>query len=301
MSEIRYIKRKTGQTKQEKVYGNFFLNLLYGPHFLSKLSSFLLLPMIARLPFCSYLYGRIQKSSLTRYKIGPFIRHFEVDTTEFLNPPHSFHSFNDFFIRKLKPSARPVVTDQDIAILPADARYLFFQNIQTTEGFFVKGKKFSLETLLKDSQLAKKYQSGSLVIARLCPTDYHRFHFPCDNIPSAPRLINGPLYSVNPIALKKNIEILSENKRMITTLHTPHFGDILYIEVGATHVGSIHQTYTAHTPQSKGDEKGFFSFGGSSLLLLFEPHTIRFDADLLLATEQGLEVQAEYGQSMGRR
>lgn len=300
MTTITYVERATHLKKKELVYGQFFLTLLYGNHLISKISYHLLLPLVAKLPFCSYLYGALQKSPLTRYKIAPFIQHYQINTSEFLTPPETFRSFNDFFIRKLKPSARPIISDQKVAILPADARYLFFQNIQNTDGFLVKGKKFSLETLLQDAHLAQKYASGALVIARLCPTDYHRYHFPCDNTPSSARLINGPLYSVNPIALKRNIEILSENKRMITTLHTPQFGEVLFIEVGATHVGSIHQTYQPATTHSKGDEKGFFSFGGSSILLLFEPNRIQFDADLLEASRQGMEIQAHFGQSMGR-
>src|SRR6202044_707631 len=108
----------------------------------------------------------------------------------------------------------------------------------------------------KNDALAEQFANGSVVLARLCPCDYHRFHFPCDAIPGPAKLINGPLYSVNPIALCKNLSILSENKRMITELETDHFGKVLYIEVGATNVGSIHQTFTPYQRYKKGDEKG---------------------------------------------
>ena len=138
------------------------------------------------------------------------------------------------------------------------------------------------------------------MIARLCPTDYHRFHFSFNCIPDAPRLINGPLYSVNPIALKRNIQILSENKRVITVLNTKNFGSVLSVEVGATYVGSINQTFAPREHYAKGDEKGYFSFGGSTLVLLFEPGRIQFDQDLIDASKRKIEVRGLFGQSLGR-
>ena len=139
-----------------------------------------------------------------------------------------------------------------------------------------------------------------MVMARLAPADYHRFHFPCNCTPSKAHLITGPLYSVNPIALRKNIEYLTENKRMITELKTHLFGTILAIEVGATFVGSIVQTFEPEKHYAKGDEKGYFEFGGSCILLLFEPARIQLDQDLIENTHQGLETLGQMGQSLGR-
>ncbi|HEY5260106.1 MAG TPA: archaetidylserine decarboxylase, partial [Rhabdochlamydiaceae bacterium] len=247
----------------------------------------------------SQFYGFLQKNSWSRRKVKPFIEKFHVDTKEFLEPVDSFTSFNDFFIRKLKLGARPLAKGSEVAVLPADARYLAFQEIDKTDGFFVKGRRFSLEHMLQSQNLEKKYDRGSMLIARLCPTDYHRFHFPCECVPDAPKEIPGPLFSVNPIALKRYVNIMAENKRAITALHTRQFGTILYIEVGATYVGSIHQTFTAGNSYAKGDEKGYFSFGGSSLVLLFEPNRIQFDQDLLDASLQKMEIQGLLGQSLG--
>jgi len=164
----------------------------------------------------------------------------------------------------------------------------------------VKGKRFSLKSLLQDDELAERYAEGAMAMARLCPVDYHRFHFPCECVPGKPRLINGLLYSVNPIALKRNIEYLSQNKRMITELETENFGKILYMEVGATYVGSIHQTYTPGKACAKGEEKGYFAFGGSCLLVLFEPNKIAFDQDLIDFSAKRMEVRGLLGQSLGR-
>lgn len=299
MDEIIYIDRATQQKKKEKIYGHFFLKLFYAEGARVRFFSRIFLPLMARLSLFSRLYGSFQKSHLSRYKIRPFIEEFAVDPSEFLHPVESFHSFNDFFIRQLKPSARPIATADDTAILPADGRYLVFEDISTVDGFLVKGQKFSLEELLGDREWAKRYCNASMVIARLCPTDYHRFHFPCECVPGSARLINGPLFSVNPMALKKNIHYLSENKRMITQLETLHFGSVLFIEVGATCVGTIHQTYAAGFPAAKGDEKGYFSFGGSCIILLFESKKIALDADLIEASSQKIETLGLFGQSLG--
>lgn len=301
MTEITYYDRQTQKEVREKVYGLFFLKLLYGKNVVYRALSFFLLPLFSKVPLLSHLYGAFQKSRLSRCKVKPFIKAFDVDASEFLDPVDSYRSFNDFFIRRLKPGARRIIPGDERAILPADARYLVFPRIDRADGFWVKGKKFSLETLLQDRKLAASYESGAMVIARLCPVDYHRFHFPLACVPGAARLINGPLYSVNPMALRRNIEILSENKRMVTELQTKHFGKVLFIEVGATYVGSIHQTYTPHVACAKGAEKGYFSFGGSCLILLFEPETIVFDRDLIEVSSKKREVRALLGQSLGVR
>lgn len=300
MPDITYIDRQTGQKQIEKVYKHKALDFLYGNSFLSKLVSPWLLPLLVKFPFFSWFYGYLQKRPGSAKKIEPFLKTFNIDPTEFLEPVNNFHSFNDFFIRHLKPESRPIVPDPGTAIIPADGRYYFYSDIDACDGFIVKGKKFSLEKLLGDGALAEKFRGGSMVIARLCPSDYHRFHFPCDCLPGPTKLINGWLYSVNPIAVKKNVCIFSENKRTLCLLETRTFGQVLYMEIGATSVGSIIETYTPNQSYSKGAEKGYFEFGGSALILLFAKNTIAFDSDLLAATAQGLEIRCLLGQSMGK-
>lgn len=298
--KIYFIDRSTGRKEEEKVYFGWAIDLLYGDHFLSKLFSFSLLPLIAKIPFFSWLFGFFQKTRFSKRKVLPFIKKYGIDSSEFIKSPGEFCSFNDFFIRKLKKQSRPIMEGEKKAVLFTDARYLFYPSIKKLDGFFVKKKKFSLKRFLDDENLSKRYENGSMVIARLCPTDYHRFHFPFDCIPKEPRLINGHLFSVNPLALKKNVEIFWENKRVITELETKHFGSSLYIEIGATYVGSIHQTFEPNKQQHKGDEKGYFSFGGSCIILLFEPERIHFDNDLLNYSNQKIEVRGLLGQSLGQ-
>jgi len=299
LNPIPFIDRATGKKCDERVYGGKALQLLYGDDLVSKILSPPLLHLLCRYPLFSHLYGSWQKSAKSKAKIKPFIKEFELDSSEYLLDVDAYTSFNDFFIRKLKPEARPIVAEDNIAIIPADARYLFHQNIQESDGFIVKGEKFCLSILLGDLELAKKYEGGSMVMARLCPVDYHRYHFPCDSVPKETRFINGWLYSVNPIALKKNIHVLTQNKRAITELETQAFGTVQYLEIGATSVGSINQTYTPNEPYKKGDELGYFSFGASFLILLFEKGRIQIDQDLLEATAKGTEMRCLLGQSLG--
>ncbi len=293
MEPIIFIDRVTGKEEIEPVYGYKSLSLLYGPTAFGRRLRF----FASESPLFSRLYGLYMKSFLSKKKIASFIQDYRIDPSEFILSPEKFRSFNDFFIRHLKIECRPI--DKAPLIIPADGRYYFFQNIDSAEGFLVKGKKFTLPALLQDEALADEYAGGSMVIARLCPTDYHRFHFPCDCIPGETKLINGYLYSVNPVAVKQNIDIFTQNKRTITTLSTEHMGNILFLEIGATNVGSIEQTFSPGKFYRKGEEKGFFSFGGSALILLFKPNTIVFSPDLIEKSESGKEIRCLLGQSMG--
>ena len=298
MKPIFYIDREPKKRCEERVYGAAFLKFLYGETWMSRFLGSSISFALARLPFISAFYGYLQNLPSSAKKITPFIKTFGVDPSEFAQTPSEFRSFSDFFTRKLKPEARPIAPGENIAIIPADGRYLFFQNIKKSDGFVVKGQKFDLTSLLQDEQLAEEYEEGAMVMARLCPTDYHRYHFPCDCEAGKTSLINGWLYSVNPVAIKKNIHIFTENKRTLCMLDTAHFGKVLFLEIGATFVGAIHETYQ-EGPCAKGEEKGFFSFGGSSLILLFPPNRIQFDQDLLDATALQMEIKCLMGQPMG--
>jgi phosphatidylserine decarboxylase len=295
MSNIQVIDRNSGQLISEKIYGKKFLSFLYGKNFFSKI----FLPVFSKLIFFSLFYGFLQKTKFSRHKILPFILNYHINTDELEKKVEEFSSFNDFFIRKLRPEARPINIKEEVAILPADGRYMVFENIDLVDGFYVKEKKFDLASFLQDEILAMRYQFGSMAIARLSPVDYHRFHFPFDCFAQEPKLINGYLYSVNPIAIKKNINIFSENKRVITILKTRAFGEVLYIEVGATNVGTIHQTFLPENFYKKGEEKGYFSLGGSSIVLLFQEKRIKFDRDLVRNSEKKVETRAFFGQSLG--
>ena len=295
---IEYIDRQNGQLCKEEVYGEAALQFLYGNSLLSRWIGRPLAHFVARAPFISKTYAYFQNTAASRKKIKPFIEQYGVDTKEFAAPIEEFSSFNDFFIRKLTVEARPIAPGANVAIMPADGRYLFYQDIDQADGFIIKGKKFSLTELLQDSDLAQEYSGGTLILARLCPSDYHRFHFPCACIPGKTHLINGLLFSVNPWALKRNVDIFTQNRRTLCQLETDRFGKVVYMEVGATNVGSIHETYTPYHSVAKGAEKGYFSFGGSALVLLFKKGAITLDPDLVATPHT--EIRCLFGQSLGR-
>jgi phosphatidylserine decarboxylase len=295
MEPIRYFNRHTGTLETEQVYGEGFLRWSYG----NPLGAISLNAFVKR-PFFSKWYGRRMDEPKSAARVAPFIAQYGLDPADFADAPSSYRSFNEFFYRKLKPEARPVDADASSVVFPADGRHLGFECASAIEGVFVKGQKFDLAALLGDRELAARYADGALVLSRLCPVDYHRFHFPAAGIPSKTRVIEGPLFSVNPIALRQRLAYLWTNKRTITELKSERFGTVLCLEIGATCVGTIRQTFTPGQPVAKGDEKGYFAFGGSSTLTLFEPGTVRLAADLLENSRRHVELYARIGSQMGQ-
>ena len=291
---IQYFNRYTQRVEVEQIYGEGFLRWIYG-----SLSGRLALHAVAKRGFFSRWYGWRMDRAASRAKVAPFIQNFRVDPGEFADAPESFRTFNEFFYRKLKPGARLIAGDARTAVFPADGRHLGFADVSRMEGIFVKGAVFSLGELLRDRELAERFQRGSMVLSRLCPVDYHRYHFPVGGLATEPRLLNGWLYSVSPIALRRNIRIFTENKRAITRIESPEFGTVLMLEVGATNVGSFEYTFTPNTRVAKGAEKGYFKFGGSSTITLFEPGRVKLDADLLVHTAERRELYARMGDRLG--
>jgi len=254
----------------------------------------------------SRVYGWRMNRRFSAQQVLPFISRYNVDVDEFAKRPFAFKTFNDFFYRALKPGARPIAPGEDVAVLPADGRHLTFQNVAAADGFYAKRQKFDLvsffgEAHLPEAQrvLSARFDRGALLISRLCPVDYHRFHFPVAGTPAQPLPLNGFLYSVSPIALRRNLNYLWENRRMVTLVDSPRFGSVAVCEIGATMVGSILQTFAPGRTVAKGDEKGLFRFGGSCVVTVFEPGRIRFDADLLEHSAQQIEVYAKMGERLG--
>ncbi len=287
---IQFFNRLTQSLETESVYGEGPLRFVYE----NPLGQLALHALVKRAAFSKW-YGSRMDSPTSVERIEPFIEKFGVDVSEFADSVESYKSFNDFFYRKLKPAARPIVADENAIALPADGRHLVIPDVSQCRDFLIKGIRFDIATLLGDSGLASRFEKGGVLISRLCPTDYHRFHFPCGGIAESPRLIEGPLYSVSPIALMKRPTIFWENKRYITRMRTQGFGDVVFLEVGATCVGSVVHTATPGQIINKGDEKGYFRFGGSCVITLFEPGRIRFTNDLIEHSAAGREVYARMG------
>ncbi len=285
----KYVDRKTGIIETEKVAGeNWLAWLYYNP--VGEATMF----TIVKRKFLTSLYAKTMDSQSSVEKIKPFIKEYNIDISIAQN--QEYNSFNDFFTRKLKENARPINGDSNTVISPADGKILAYSNISSAD-FIVKESRFNISSFLADSTLALKYNDGSLIVVRLAPYDYHRFHFPVSGTVSAPMVIDGDLYSVNPIALKQMVEIFFLNKREYVSIETEKFGDVIMSEVGATMVGSIISTYKG-TTIIKGEEKGYFKFGGSTVVLLFEKDRIIIDDDLLKNTANGLETEVKMGEKI---
>ncbi len=293
-SPIRYYDRTQKTLREEQIFGEKWLRFAYenpvGPFFVW---------LLARRAFFSKFYGWKMNKPESALRVLPFIAQYGLDVDEFAKSAFDYKTFNDFFYRALKPGARPIAPGDAVAVLPADGRHLVFPEADTADGFYIKGATFTLAELLGDAELAREFAGGGMVISRLCPVDYHRFHFPVAGTPGDARRIDGWLYSVSPVALRKNIRYLVANKREVTRLQTAAFGAVAMIEIGATNVGSIKQSFVPGRAVAKGEEKGLFAFGGSCVVTVFQRGRIRFDEDLVGHSRDHIEIYAKMGDRLG--
>lgn len=289
--KIKYVERKTGEIKIEKVMGEGALKFLY----YNPLGS-LFLNTIVKRKFLSSYYGKKMNSADSKNKIESFVKEMGIDMSDYARNINEYTSFNDFFYRELKEGARKIANEENVLASPADGKVLAYKDLKEKDKFFIKGSEFTLEEFFMDRELAKKYEGGTFVIVRLAPADYHRFHFPADGKISETKKIEGYYYSVSTHAIKKNFRIFCENKREYAILETKNFGDIAMVDVGATMVGSIVQTYVPNSYVKKGDEKGYFLFGGSTCIMVFEKDRIEIDEDIIRNTQNRIETRLYMGE-----
>ena len=287
---VEVVDRETGALMTEEVPGERWLLWLYGNP-----AGELALNALVKRKFASEIYGKMMDKPGSVKKIRPFVQRYGIDLS--ICKDTLFTTFNDFFTRSLKPSARPVDPDPAVLVSPADGRLLAYEDI-TRQDFLVKGYRFDLAGFLHDSLLAREFVGGSMIVVRLAPVDYHRFHFPVDGTVLYEKNLKGTYYSVNPLALRKKVELLCENERDYTVIRSERFGRMIMAEVGATMVGSIIQTDRGPRVV-KGEEKGFFRFGGSTVILFFKKGAVKIDKDLLINTSNHLETFVKVGEHIG--
>jgi phosphatidylserine decarboxylase len=291
--KIEYRDRQTGTVVSEKIFAESTLHWLYEDSLGVKVFNLLCNNMI----FCS-LFGQWQSSPWSRQEIPKFVAKYGIEIQEAELPLQSYQSLNAFFTRRLKLEARPFNTDPNVFCAPGDGKILVYPKFAEEDRLPVKGSQVTISSLLASDAAAQHYRGGSALILRLVPYDYHRFHFPVDGEAGLARYIKGQYHSVSPVALAKVPDLYCRNKRTVTEFHSKQFGPITYIEVGAFTIGSIVQTYTPGLV-TKGQEKGYFQYGGSTLILLFEPGAIAFDQDLILDSANNLEVRVLAGSRIG--
>ena len=241
----------------------------------------------------SFKQGKKYDDPASASQIEPFIAFHQLEMSEVLLPIDQFRNFNEFFYRALKPDARPCSAPDDprIIVSPADCRTVVFDTMDDATRIWVKGRDYSVEKLLGDAYPldAKRYKNGALGIFRLAPQDYHRFHIPVDGTLGRPKVIDGEYYTVNPMAIRSALDVYGENIRVVVPIDSVAHGRVMYICIGAMMVGSTVITRKGGEKVKRAEELGYFKFGGSTILLLFEPGTTKLDDDLIANSNGALE------------
>lgn len=287
--------RRTGQPYAEPVLGGGWLGAVYGASWRRRV-----LAPIFRTAWATRYLGWLADRPASVRRIHGVVDQLRIDLTECVAPPGGFGCFNDFFVRRLKPGVRPWDADIRTIASPADCRMLAFPCGPDAVGLPIKGAHFTPAELLgaAGKEWAPCFAAGPAVVARLCPADYHRFHFPVDGRVLTAWTVPGVYDSVHPLALALGMPVFKDNVRQVTVLETMA-GLVAFVEVGAFGVARIVQTHGS-AEFHKMDEKGYFAFGGSTVVLLFESGRIELAADLLRNSAEGWETRVLVGETIAR-
>ena len=269
-----------------------FLEKLYGTGMGRAFLKILVKPWISRLG------GVVLSTKLSSLAIPRFIRNNEIDMSQYES--RKFHSYNDFFTRKIKEGMRPVEQGADNFIAPCDSR-LTVHEICAGATFNIKNTEYTIESLLRNNALADEYRGGQLLLFRLTVDDYHRYCYADSGVKGEDNYIAGVFHTVNPFA-GQIFPIYKENSRCYCALETENFGKLLHMEVGALMVGKI-VNYHKHGGFSfkRGQEKGRFEFGGSTVILCVKKDVLRVDEDILENSREGIETKVRMGEKIGER
>lgn len=271
-------------TSQDK-----FLRRLYGT-----VPGRVLLGILIR-PWVTDLIGRYMNSGLSRLKIRRFIRKNGIDMSEYRDEKYA--CYNDFFIRHIKEGKRPADPDRRVLIAPCDGKVTAYR-ISPNMVMHIKGSDYSIKSLLLNSELAEYYAGGSCYILRLTVDNYHRYSYAVSGHKSENVHIDGIFHTVNPVAME-HANVYYENSREYTLIDAPELGLVMQMEVGALGVGRI-VNRDEECDCTRGDEKGYFEFGGSTVVLMLRKGAVEIDPDLLTNTEDGCETTVRLGEHIGR-
>ncbi|MBR4628517.1 MAG: phosphatidylserine decarboxylase [Ruminococcus sp.] len=267
---------------------NKFLKRLYGSVWGRCLLKFMTAPFLSRAA------GAFMDSRCSKLMIKPFIRRSGIDMSQF--EQRKFRSYNDFFTRKVLPGKRPVDMTPEHLISPCDSKLTVYR-IDRRSIFRIKGSRYRVSDLLGSKKLAEGFRGGLCLIFRLEVDDYHRYCYFDSGRKSENVFIPGELHTVNPIALER-YNIYKRNSREYTLLDTDNFGRAAQIEVGAMMVGRICNCNGAGNIV-RGNEKGKFEFGGSTIVVLLEKDRADIDGDIMKNSSEGFETAVKYGERIG--
>ncbi|MCD4748381.1 MAG: phosphatidylserine decarboxylase [Thermoanaerobaculales bacterium] len=292
--KLMVVDRRSGELVEEPVLGDGLLRLAYT----SPLRP-IVRATLFRSGLASALLGWFSDTSWSRRRIKPTVTALDIDVEEFREPAESYRTFNDFFTRRLRDGARPYDPDPNIFCSPADARLTVIPQLEETTVVPVKGATFDLRSLLRrPPKDLVSFIGGPVLIFRLCPADYHRYHFPTSGRVRSRHEISGRYDSVNPLPISLGLPVFTENRRVVSMVHFEHFGPAAFVEVGAFGVGGIVETHGDGTFEKMG-EKAYFRFGSSTLILVLERNRIHIDSDLIENSNRGLESLVRAGERVG--
>lgn len=239
-------------------------------------------------PSVSKLVGVLLNTPISKPLIKRYVKKYDIDLGD-----RKFKSFNDFFkrenaIEKMSKNSKEFISTAESRITCYD--------IDEELIIDVKKSKYSVEELIQDKELAKKYLDGLCIIYRLIPSDYHRYIFADSGKQEKLKYIKGKLHTVSPISHDK-YKVFSENSREISVLQTENFGDIIQIEVGALCVGKIMNHDISEFERY--DEKGYFEFGGSTIIQLIEKDKVILNEQIRKNTLNNIETKVVIGDVIG--
>ena len=281
---------RNGITIEEDNGQDRLLKALYG----STLGRILLKPLVT--PVVSKVAGAFLSTKCSCVLIKPFIRSNNIDMSQFEDV--EYKSYNEFFSRKIRKGARTIDMDSNHFISPADSKLTVLPITNDTR-FTLKHTEYSVSSLLNNKELAHEYQGGYAFIFRLTVDDYHRYGYVDDGVKENNIHIPGKFHTVNPIA-NDYFPIYKENTREYSILHSQNFCDIVMMEVGALLVGKIVNLHE-EAEVKKGQEKGYFQFGGSTVVLLTKANAVQVDEDILENSKDGIETIVKYGEKIGMK
>ena len=286
-TQVTYVDRRTGERVCESIMGDGALRFAY-----ETLLGRTLWPVLFGSRLVSAFLGRRYDSPRSKRDIAALAAIPGCRADEAEKPLAAYASFNDFFTRRLKPGVRPL---GEGFVSPADGRLMLYLDADADTPFPLKGATRTLRTVFDEQAPAGRYD---VAVVRLAPVDYHRFHFPCDcETPDPVRVVPGEYHSVNPIALMRRPDVYADNERQILKCRAA-FGDCWLVDVGAFGVGTIVQTF-AGMRHAKGEEKGYFKFGGSTVVVVLPAGAVTFDEDLVRNSAAGLETRVLCRERLG--
>jgi Phosphatidylserine decarboxylase len=288
--EIKIFDREKNTFYIEKQFREKELTFLYG-NFLGRT----LLNSLVKRRWFSNLYSLTNKSRKSVAKIEPFINEYKIDMSDYKQ--QDYLSFNSFFTRKIAADKRPITQMENMLISPADAKLSVYPiNEQLTLN--IKNSSYSVNSLLQDEKLSSEFKNGLCLVFRLTVDDYHRYCFFDNGKVIQQKTILGSLHTVGPISAQK-YHVYSENNREYVVVETENFSKVIQMEVGALLVGKIVNYEVSSI--TKGMEKGYFEFGGSTIILLFKEDTVKIDSDIMKCSDESIEVRVKFGEKIGEK